>query len=126
MSDHKRYRQFQGVNGRFGVCESGGGVLYEADFDQRTADAVAALYNGDNPPDDWEDAEVRLRAAGVPIDAVRATTDRGSQTPVAQCPKHPLSQAKAEIERLEHENAELKGSLQAYEILDAAGRINRD
>ena len=38
---------------------------------------------------------------------------------IEQCPKHPLSQAKAEIERLEHENAQLKGS-------HAAGRINRD
>lgn len=37
-----------------------------------------------------------------------------------------FNEVNTEIERLRFENARLRGELQAYEILDAAGRINRE
>lgn len=37
-----------------------------------------------------------------------------------------LEAVQGEVERLRSENAKLQGELQAYRILDAAGRINRE
>lgn len=49
--------------GGWGVCESNGAVLYEADFCKSTAERVVQIANHGEDTD-WDDLEIRLTAEG--------------------------------------------------------------
>lgn len=56
---------FKGDNGKWGVEEVGGGVIYEADFDKKVATRIAQLESRKEPPADWFETEEILVSEGL-------------------------------------------------------------
>lgn len=55
---------FQDDDGKWGVRDDDGGLIYEADFPEAVAKRIAELESEDEPPEDWEATESILEREG--------------------------------------------------------------
>lgn len=58
---------FKGDNGRWGVTEIKGAVIYESDFSKAVARRIVQLENAEKPPEDWEETAEILEAEGYKV-----------------------------------------------------------
>ena len=62
----EEHQAFRSEEGLWGV---GGDnwLIYEPEFCRITAEAIADMYNAENPPEDWHETARRLTLAGLPF-----------------------------------------------------------
>lgn len=68
------YRTFKSTipgHQAYGVEDSNGCLLYEADFQKRTAEAIVELENSATPPVDWDATSAILEARGYDVSVVK-------------------------------------------------------
>ena len=86
-----RYRIFKSdIPGHeaYGVADTRGGALYEADFHKRTAEAIVRLENSVNPPKDWDATSAILVSQGYDISVVKAPEPALAPAPTATPSQH--------------------------------------
>lgn len=68
-----RFKTFKGRSttwSGWGVIDSQGGVLYEADFQKEVAERIVNLENGANRPQNWEETRAILEREGFDVTPV--------------------------------------------------------